>query len=167
MRFLIANILLVLSNPLVVVGQKNQTLKVIVFLNVDCPISQDYVLTLNKIYDKYKNVVRIEGVFPGKVKRRQVSDFSEEYGIRFETKVDKRRVLVSVLRATVTPEAFLIDQTGQILYAGAIDDWYYELGRHKTEPAQNFLVNAINATVSGRKIDVPKTKAIGCFIEMK
>ena len=164
-KLLVANILpLILSNYLFSQVDDSR-LTVMVFLGIDCPISQDYVVTLNNIHEQYKGFVKIEGVFPGKCKQRSVSQFNRDYSLNFSTKTDRKNRIAKKLKATVTPEVFLFDRSGKVIYRGAIDNWYFELGRHRSSPTEYFLLDAIGAAIAGEEIKIKETKSIGCFIE--
>ena len=167
MKFLLANILPLILTICVFGQEVDSRLTVTVFLGIDCPISQDYVLTLNSIHEQYKEFVTVKGIFPGKCKRKSIAQFSRDYNLKFSTTLDCKNQIANKLKATVTPEAFLIDRAGKVLYRGAIDDWYFELGRHRSTPSENFLIDAIRLTLAGEEIKIKETKSIGCFIEKK
>lgn len=65
--------------------------------------------------------------------------------------------------ATRTPHVFLLDKNLIVRYIGAIDDNPQDPGSVQ----EKYLVNAIMALDSGKKIDPETTKAIGCTIKVK
>ena len=78
--------------------------------------------------------------------------------------IDKEKVLSDYLKATVTPEVFLTNKTGQIVYSGAIDDWVTELGKKALQPQKHYLENAITQYLAGAPIQLSYTAAKGCLI---
>lgn len=66
--------------------------------------------------------------------------------------------------ARVTPEMFVIDSTGKIVYAGAIDD------RPTPDPAsldgaRNYVDDALAALKEGRPVSPAHTKPYGCAVK--
>ena len=66
--------------------------------------------------------------------------------------------------ARVTPEAVVIDSQGNVVYRGRIDDRFVDFGKTRQSPTREDLSLALDAVLAGRAVDVPTTKAIGCFI---
>ncbi len=63
--------------------------------------------------------------------------------------------LARLLDARVTPEAFLLDQKGKLLYHGRI----------ASKMGAPDLRNALDAFLTGRPIDPTETKSFGCPID--
>lgn len=139
---------------------------VLVFLAVDCPISQKYIPVLNAIQKKYENSpVHFEGLVTGSVKARDVEKFSSDYAIQFPLKTDKDFLCARQMSAEVTPEVFVLDDQCAIKYRGAIDNWFYDLGGYRKESTEDYLIDALDALLKGNDPKVANTKAIGCFIQ--
>ena len=65
--------------------------------------------------------------------------------------------------ATRTPEAFLFDASGKLVYHGAVDD-----NAHKpAEVSARWLNDALAATVSGKAVATKETKSLGCTIKFR
>lgn len=140
---------------------------VVVFLAVDCPISQKYIPTLNRIREKYKERgVRIHSIIPGKIKKRDLKEFTKNYRIAFAIEDDRKYESVKSLSANATPEVFVFDKARNLKYRGAIDNWFYELGEYRKEVTEDYLIDAIEALLSGEDPKIENTKALGCFIEV-
>lgn len=74
---------------------------------------------------------------------------------------DKNNVLADAFGATRTPECFLFDKNGKLVYHGAIDD-----SPNKAEAvSRKHLDEAITEMVSGKDISVKKSKSVGCTIK--
>lgn len=138
--------------------------QVLVFLGTDCPISQDYIGILNKINSQFAAEGSIRGIVPEKIDRSEFKQFQKEYQVGFSLELDKNLDLVHKYSITVTPEVVLLDPTGEIRYRGAIDNWYYELGKHRQNVTETYLISAIESFIDGKNIDIKETEPIGCIL---
>ncbi len=138
-----------------------------VFIGVDCPVSQKYITKLNAIYTDYKNRPEIKWVFivPGDVKQRKIKSFAKEYKILFPLKSDKpSQNVTGQTGATITPEVF-IKRAGETLYRGAIDNWFYELGKYRQKATSNYLIDALESVLKNQEPEIKETTPIGCLIQ--
>jgi hypothetical protein len=78
--------------------------------------------------------------------------------------IDSARKIANRARATVTPEAVLIDNQGQVRYRGRIDNFYADLGKPRQQVTAHDLRDALDAVLAGRRVPNPETKALGCYI---
>ena len=88
---------------------------------------------------------------------------AKDGGMLFPYVVDATSNLARAFGATRTPEAFLFDKDGKLVYHGAIDDNAAEPS--KVENA--YLRSALEAVVGGREVAVKETKSIGCTIKFR
>jgi hypothetical protein len=63
-----------------------------------------------------------------------------------------------------TPEMYVINAEGVLVYHGAIDD------KKSTDPAEiadakNYIQAAVAETLAGKPVSVPRTEAYGCSIK--
>jgi hypothetical protein len=84
-------------------------------------------------------------------------------GMRFPYVVDATSNVARAFGATKTPEAFLFDRRGRLVYHGAIDDNAHE----PDEVEQRFLRDALAAVVAGEDVPRAETRAIGCSIKFR
>ena len=77
--------------------------------------------------------------------------------------VDASSDLARAFGATRTPEAFLFDREGGLVYHGTIDDNAKQPGKVKAR----YLEDAIAALLGGREIAFAETKALGCSIKFR
>ncbi|HLP75586.1 MAG TPA: redoxin family protein [Candidatus Paceibacterota bacterium] len=61
-----------------------------------------------------------------------------------------------------TPHMFVIDQSGKLVYDGAIDDRPSPFGDPRT--ARNYVREAVNKVLAGEKVEVSETKPYGCAV---
>lgn len=88
---------------------------------------------------------------------------AKERGIRYPYVVDGDSSVAKAFGATKTPEFFLLDATGTVVYHGALDD----NSREPEKVTARYLKDAIDALLSGKAVDVKQTKALGCSIKWK
>lgn len=142
-------------------------LQALVFLSPECPFSANYTLTLNRLAEKYGEQVQFNGIVPGEMYTPEnVMKFVSEYGIGFKVYIDAGKRLPDYLKATVTPEVFLLGPEGGLVYSGAIDNWAVSLGKTRQVITEHYLQDAIDRFLSGKSILVRHTQAVGCLINM-
>ncbi|WP_262918479.1 redoxin domain-containing protein [Telluribacter sp. SYSU D00476] len=149
-----------------VARNQEQNLTVWLFMDPECPISQAYTLRLRSMVEEYKNeAVQFQAVYPSyTLKPKDIRRFHQKYGLPFPGQKDNGYQLSDRLDATVTPEAVVTDAQGQVVYRGAIDNWYYALGRNRTEPTEHYLKDALDAALQGLPVQRARTQPIGCMI---
>jgi hypothetical protein len=140
----------------------------VVFLATDCPLSQNYTSVLNRLSGEYKEKVAFYGVIPGRsATGKEIEEFRTEYHIAFALLQDSLFRLTRRLKATTTPQAFLLSEKGSILYEGLIDNWAVSLGVQRTVTTEHYLKAAIDAGLHHLPITVRKTRPVGCLINTK
>ncbi len=75
--------------------------------------------------------------------------------------LDKKSEMADAFGATRTPQCFLFDAGGVLVYKGAIDDNVKDTKAVK----QSYLKDALMAVLIGAKPGVTETKSIGCTIK--
>ena len=83
--------------------------------------------------------------------------------MQFPYAVDATSNLARAFGATRTPEAFLFDKDGKLVYHGTIDD----NGQEPDKVENAYLKNALEAVLGGRDVPVKETKSIGCSIKFR
>lgn len=142
-------------------------LKVYFFLATTCPISQQYTAYIQQftLSAKQKNI-EVVLVFPANnSSKKEVRDFLQHYQLTAAVRLDKQYKLSKQLNATVTPEVFLLTEKDEILYHGAIDNWYYSLGQNRMQITEHYLDDAVTQALNRQSILRPFVQPVGCFIE--
>jgi hypothetical protein len=88
---------------------------------------------------------------------------ARERGFAFPYVVDEGSGLARAFNASRTPEAFLFDGAGRLVYHGAVDDNMKEPDavQHK------WLADALAAVANGQEMATKETKALGCSIKFR
>jgi hypothetical protein len=88
---------------------------------------------------------------------------AKQRGMKYPYVVDATSGVARAFGATRTPEAFLFDVSGKLVYHGTIDDNAKQPGQVK----ERYLQDAIRAVLGGKEVAVPETKALGCGIKFR
>ena len=98
-----------------------------------------------------------EDSFDEMVKRAQ------KVGYRFPYVVDATSDVARAFGASHTPEAFLFDAKGALVYHGAVDDNAQDIKAVKS----HWLADAVTAVAAGKPVATGETKALGCGIKFR
>ena len=146
---------------------------VVFFVATDCPISNSYAPEIQRVCRDYgpRGVscsLMYEDVdtSPSRTQLdRQVRAHLEEYGYDgVPAVVDRERTAATYAKASITPQAFVIDRAGEIRYRGRIDNLYAAFGKTRQQVTSHDLRDALDAVLAGRQVPHPETEALGCFI---
>lgn len=163
---ILAGFCLAFSHQIAPQQTPNPALRVYVFLGTDCPISQDYIGVLNDMNIRYNDKVAFIGLIPGEVSGSDIQQFKDEYQVKFHIDSDKDMALTKNYHVHTTPEVVLVDSKNLVQYQGAIDNWFYALGKHRSSATEYYLLNAIDELLSGNNVKVARTQAVGCIISI-
>jgi thioredoxin-related protein len=75
--------------------------------------------------------------------------------------VDQNNVLADAFGASRTPECFLFDKSGKLVYHGAIDDNPGDNSR----VSRKHLQQAIEESLSGKEVSIKTSRSVGCNIK--
>jgi len=84
-------------------------------------------------------------------------------GMHYPYVVDATSEVARAFGATRTPEAFLFDRDGKLVYHGTIDD----NAREPEKVQSRYLKDAVAAVAAGSTPSVAETKAFGCGIKFR
>src|SRR5262249_51378137 len=94
----------------------------------------------------------------------EVKTHAHDFGLKLKIVRDRRGSFARKIGATVTPEAFVIDDQGRTRYHGRIDDQYVARRVRNAAPSGSELKDAIAAVLSGKEVVAPHVEAVGCPI---
>jgi thioredoxin-related protein len=87
--------------------------------------------------------------------------YAKEQGYKWHYVLDTKSGIADAFGANRTPECFLFDKAGKLIYHGAIDD-------NPANPeavGRKHLQEAINEAVSGKEVSVKVSRSVGCSIK--
>jgi thiol-disulfide isomerase/thioredoxin len=134
----------------------------LVFIATQCPISNDYNERMQALVNDYQArgitfvFVNANDTEPAPEVRKHMQDNR----FTFPVYKDLHNKLADLLHAQVTPEVFLFDKTGTVVYHGAIDD-----SRNAAKITKRPLRDAFEAVLAGKEVPVKEHKAFGCTIK--
>ncbi len=142
----------------------------VIFTCNHCPFVigwQDTMVELGNAYlQKGIGVVFVNSNDPARVASDSLEDMrkmARKQGYQFPYVVDATSGVARNFGAKKTPDVFLFDANGKLVYRGAVG----EGGRQPQRDGEPWLKNALDAVVDGRKVAKSKTKAVGCSIKFR
>jgi peroxiredoxin len=87
---------------------------------------------------------------------------AKERAMAYPYVVDATSNVARAFGATHTPEVFVFDARGRLVYHGAVDD-----SMEPGQVQQHYLADVLNALVKSKKIVLAETKAMGCSIKYR
>lgn len=147
------------------VAGKNGTL--VVFTCNHCPFAkawQERIAAIgNSGKDKGVGVIVVNSNDPTDYPEDSYAEMqkrAQKLGFTFPYVVDATSDVARAFGATRTPEAFLFDKDGKLVYHGAIDD-----SQDASTVTQHYLQDAITTSTAGQAVPVKETKFVGCGIK--
>lgn len=142
-------------------GDGTQKATAVLFLSAKCPCSNSYNERIAAMAKQYagRPDIRLVGVYANKDETaEEIAAHAKKNGFTFPILHDKDGLGAKHFGASVTPEAFVIDSSHTLRYAGRIDD-HREVAEVKTHE----FTEAVEAVSTGK--EPPKaTRAFGCGI---
>ena len=135
---------------------------VVMFVSVQCPISNDYNERIIALHNDYtaKGVKFIFLNANATESPTQIINHAKQVGFPFPVYRDPGNVVADRFGAQVTPESYVIDKLGTVLYHGAIDD-----ARNPVRVTAQGLRMALDAVMASRPVGTTETRAFGCTIK--
>ncbi|HJT29946.1 MAG TPA: thioredoxin family protein [Pyrinomonadaceae bacterium] len=139
---------------------KNGT--VLLFIAVQCPVSNAYNERMAKLADDYKaKGIAVIGINSNVAEDAPaVKAHAAEHKLSFPILKDPGNKIADRLGASVTPEAYFLDANNKLLYHGRIDN-----SRNAAQVESNDLRNALDSALSGKAVEKTEAKAFGCSIK--
>lgn len=128
----------------------------------ECPVCKDAREEIKRISNLYSDVeFYLILVHPNERVKASAREYVE--GLRCQLVLDNG--VTKLLGAKVMPEAFVFNDKGEVVYSGAIDDYFYKLGRRRAKITHRYVEDAIKALAEGKKPVTARVEPIGCYIE--
>jgi peroxiredoxin len=110
----------------------------------------------------------IDSSAPGKqgYEPEEIREGVQRFGLTHPILRDEAGLVGRAYGATNTPHLFVIDKSGTLVYAGAIDNSPDAQGESpQGGPLVNYVDAALADLTAGRPVRTPKTKAYGCGVK--
>jgi peroxiredoxin len=135
---------------------------VLIFISVQCPVSNGYNERMEKLAVDYKakgvNVIGINSNVTEPI--AAVKAHAADKHFTFTVLKDDGNKIADRLGATRTPEAYVIDASGKLVYHGRIDN-----AQNTASITSNDLRDALDEMLSGKHVSKTGGAAFGCTIK--
>ena len=141
---------------------KENKLTALMFISTRCPVSNAYNERMVKLHEAFKNNgVSFVGINANKEETlEEIASHSKDHGFKFLVLKDEQNRVADSYGAQVTPEIYVVDKQGKLLYHGRIDD-----SRAVTKVESRDLAAALESLLAGKEPPRSETKAFGCTIK--
>ncbi len=86
----------------------------------------------------------------------------DQQGFSYAVLDDRAGTIGAAYGAKTTPNMFVVDRNGVLVYQGAIDD---DAAGGKAAGARNYVAEALEDVLAGRPVRVAETKPYGCSVK--
>jgi len=137
----------------------------VLFIGTQCPINNAYMARLAELHKTYapRGVTFVAINANCQDTPVRITAHAKEHGIPFPVLKDTANRVADLFGARRTPEAFVLDTNGRILYRGRIDD-QFGIGYRRAEPTRRDLAEALDEVLAGKPVSQPRTQVAGCAI---
>jgi len=90
-----------------------------------------------------------------------MKEYAKQQGYNWSYLVDQNSAMADAFGAKRTPECFLFDGNGKLVYHGAIDDNPSDA----SAVSRKHLIAAIDELLTGKEVSVKESKSVGCGIK--
>ena len=136
---------------------------VVVFTCNSCPYAVDVEDRLNALRKRFDpNKVAVVAINVNKVEEDRLPAMKErakEKGFEFTYLWDESQKIGKAFGAKFTPEFFVLNKDRKVVYMGAFDD-----SPTGDQVSKTYVVDAVEAVLSGGKVEIAETPPIGCLI---
>jgi peroxiredoxin len=141
---------------------KGKNGSVLIFVAVQCPVSNAYNERMEKLAQDYKaRGINVIGINANAAETAEaVKAHAVANKLTFSILKDPGNKIADRLGASVTPEAYLLDASNKLLYRGRIDN-----SRNGDQVTSSELRDAIEATLAGKPVAKTTANAFGCSIK--
>lgn len=135
---------------------------VLIFISTRCPVSNAYNERMVALAKEYQaKGFEFFGINANKAENpAAMKNHARSHHWNFTVLKDENNVIADRFSASVTPEAFVIDNHGVLRYHGRIDD-----SQDESDISSEDLREALDAIITGRDVVKKEAKAFGCSIK--
>ncbi len=140
---------------------------VLEWLNPDCPFVQRHYKagTMKSLATKYgaQDVVWLTINSTNYMDAAANAEFKAANDLPYPILVDQSGDVGHLYGAATTPHMYVIDGSGKLVYAGAIDDD----PRGSSDSPTNYVAAALDEVLAGEVVTTAETKPYGCSVKYK
>jgi peroxiredoxin len=141
---------------------KGKSGTVLIFIATRCPVSNGYNERMAKLAADYRaRGVNVVGINSNSTEpAAEVKQHAADKGLTFTILKDAGNVIADRFDAQVTPEAYVLDASGKLVYHGRVDN-----SRAGDAITSTELRDALDAMLAGKPVEKTEVKAFGCSIK--
>jgi peroxiredoxin len=141
---------------------KGHKLTVLMFISTQCPVSNGYNDRMEQLYERFDSAgIAIVGINSNKEEdMKAIAAHAKDHGFKFPVLKDEKNKIADAYGAQVTPETFVFNSKGKLLYHGRIDD-----NRRLEKVQSHDLADALDKLLAGKELTQSQSKAFGCSIK--
>jgi peroxiredoxin Q/BCP len=134
---------------------------VLVFMSTTCPVSTAYEARIQQLSAAYApQGVQVEGIDANTNETPEmITAHAKSGSLTVPILVDASGKVADQFGARVTPEVFVINGSGVLVYRGAFDD-----SRDAAAVTHHYAKDAVDAVLAGHDVAVKQVHAVGCAI---
>lgn len=134
---------------------------VYLFTCTHCPIAGAYEERFIAFANKYESKgVKLVAINCNGEERKTLTDWAKEKKPPFVYLADDSQNSATGFGATRTPELFVVNGEGEVVYTGAFDS-------DLRDPKTHYVADAVEAVLAGKTPETQTTRAFGCGIPKK
>ena len=135
---------------------------VLIFVSTRCPVSNAYDGRMVKLGTDYSaQGVHFYGINANRTESpEEVAQHAQAHGFPFPVLKDQDDAIADRFGAQVTPEVFVIDSAGKLVYHGQIDN-----NMNIDNVSATGLRDALGDVLAGKPVANPESRAFGCSIK--
>lgn len=147
-------------------GERDAT--VVLFTATQCPYSNAFNRVMAELGRQFasRKVAFVAVNSNHTEPAQEVREHAEKHEFPFPVLKDEGNQVADHFGATVTPEAFVFDRSGKLVYHGAIGNSRNPTTK-ESEAVGDELAGALEAVLGGGSPEPAKTKMFGCTIKRK
>ena len=141
---------------------KENKFTVLIFMSTECPVSNAYNERMAKLHETFiKKGIVVVGINANKAEDvKMIADHAKDHGFKFPILKDEKNKIADLYGAQVTPETFVLNPQGKLMYHGRIDD-----NRTAAKVSSTDLADALDKLLAGKALTAATPKAFGCSIK--
>ena len=143
---------------------------VLTWFNPECPFVKLHFEKQTTVVDIYKDynsknvqIIAVNSTNSGHANFGKDAAAKKQWKIEFPILIDADGKVGRAYGAKTTPQTFVIDKSGILRYAGAIDN--DPRGDKSAKEKQNYVREAVDALLAGKKVATAETKPYGCSVK--
>lgn len=148
------------------VSFSNNSVTVVIFFAPECPICKSNTKAISELKTKYQGKANFYLIYPGTYYSTGfIRKFQKKYQLEIASYKDPEKSLARALDAGITPQAFVINAQGNVLYTGKINNQYDDIGKRRAVVTEFYVQDALDSVLKGEEPAIRFTEAVGCIIE--